>query len=209
MPDYRGTLSVNKNSLLEPVIHPLSSAPSAPTEGQLYYNNDNHTMYYWNGSGWIPMDGSGGGSGYDYILLQDQKSSGTNGGQVTTTNWFQRDLNTIAHDDTGVVVVTSNNFTLPAGSYEIFVSCPVRIDYRTRFRLHNVTDSVDVLYGASTSVANTALVTMQGKFTIASSTTFRIDQRFTGTDGDSYSLGYSTGFGVPEIYTQVELRKTA
>ncbi len=38
--------------LKTPVIHKLATAPTALTEGQLYYNTTGHLPYFWNGSAW-------------------------------------------------------------------------------------------------------------------------------------------------------------
>lgn len=213
----------NQNALHAPVIDPLSSAPASPSEGQLYYSTTSKTMYYWNGTGWIPMDGSGGGSGYDYILLQHQETSGTNGGTDNSKNsWIQRKLNAIVHDDTGSVVVSSNNFTLPAGTYEILSSYQRNEDDNVtmaRLRLYNSTDSQVVLYGTTTRVpANggsggrefARALTLRGKFTIPSSKTFRIDMMQSEANGSSWAFGAAySNVGAPEVYGEIELRKVA
>ena len=52
-------LDLNKNALLNPVIHPVGTAPSNPVEGQIYYDNTggDKQIYVWNGSAWVSMGG--------------------------------------------------------------------------------------------------------------------------------------------------------
>lgn len=40
----------------------ISSAPSSPVTGQMYYNTGDNTLYWWNGSSWIPAKDTGGSS---------------------------------------------------------------------------------------------------------------------------------------------------
>ena len=56
-------IEMNKNQLQLPVIDNESTAPSSPVRGQMYYNNDaaEEMMYFYNGSNWIEMDGTGSG----------------------------------------------------------------------------------------------------------------------------------------------------
>ncbi len=51
--------------LKTPVIHKLSTAPTALTEAQLYYNTTDHLPYFWNNSAWTSFSTAGtiGGSG--------------------------------------------------------------------------------------------------------------------------------------------------
>lgn len=219
MPDIRGTSQHNQNSLLAPVIDPLASAPSSPVEGQQYYSTTSHVMYYWNGTSWIGMDGSGGGAAIsEYILLQDQRTSGTDGDMhILGDSWYKCTLNTISNDDTGDITLSSNNFTVPAGSYE----CTVRSPYAggggattlaVRLRLYNETDSTVVFYGESTSEPDSsevnAICLISGKFTVLSSKTMSVYMYFP-RDGTYNGLSNGGISGVPEIYTQVELRKVA
>ena len=52
-------LDLNKNALLNAVIHPLGTAPSNPVEGQIYYDNTggDKQIYVWNDSAWVSMGG--------------------------------------------------------------------------------------------------------------------------------------------------------
>jgi hypothetical protein len=51
-------IDLNKNELQNAVIQNLAGAPASPLEGQVYNDTTAHKAYYYNGSGWVPMDGS-------------------------------------------------------------------------------------------------------------------------------------------------------
>jgi hypothetical protein len=38
------------------VVVPQSSAPANPAEGTIYYDTEDHMMYFWNGSAWKAMN---------------------------------------------------------------------------------------------------------------------------------------------------------
>jgi len=54
------SLDLLQNELLNARIQNLGTAPATPVEGQIYYNNTNgnKTLYFWNGTEWIPTSGS-------------------------------------------------------------------------------------------------------------------------------------------------------
>ena len=56
-------IEMNRNELLLPVIDNETSAPAtgSEVEGQMYYNTTNNVMYFYNGSAWVEMDGTGSG----------------------------------------------------------------------------------------------------------------------------------------------------
>lgn len=50
-------LDLAKNQILNAAIQNLSSAPSSPVQGQIYYNTMEYRMYFWDGFNWVDMSG--------------------------------------------------------------------------------------------------------------------------------------------------------
>ncbi len=146
-----------------------------------------------------------------YILIRDEKSSGTAGGTFTLGDWRTRDLNTIVQDETGNVTLSSNQFTLPAGTYRFLAVAPARIVNVHKLRLQNTTDATTVEEGVNTiahvadSGTTNAWVTRE--FTITASKTFELQHRSTATQATD-GFGVATSFGV-EVYATIELVKVA
>ena len=147
-----------------------------------------------------------------YIYIRDEKSSGTQGGTFTSGAWRTRTLNTIVTDETGAVALSSDQFTLPAGTYVIHAKAPAHAVSANKIRLQNITDATTTIVGentftpTSTSVAPHAFV--EGKFTITSPKAFEIQHR-GGSTSATLGFGVTTTFGVVEVYASVVLFKTA
>lgn len=148
------------------------------------------------------------------LVLQDQKSSGTAGGTFTAGAWHTRDLNTEVLDEIGSTL-SSNQFTLPAGTYEIYSEHATAFVLCHQAKLYNVTDASDTIMGTMTSSsaasgspqATGTNATVVGKFTIAGTKTFEIRHRCESTrSGDGF--GNAGSFGT-EIYSTVMIRKVA
>ena len=143
-------------------------------------------------------------------LLQDQKSSGTHGGQPPNTSQYnERDLNTEVFDTGNFVSLSSNNFILTSGTYLIRASIPAMRTNQTKALLYNVSDSSTVAYSqnlyARDSAVTGANIDLTCRFTIGGTKTFDIRQRVSNSDGEGF--GHATGYGDTEIYTQVLIYK--
>ena len=84
-----------------------------------------------------------------YAIIADKKTSGTNGGSLTSGDWRRRDLNTEVTDPDGIVSVSGNEFTLGARTYFIDLSVPCRQGTSYTCKLYNETDGGDIALGTS------------------------------------------------------------
>lgn len=53
MPKAFTNIDLNQNELQHPVIHPSSTAPLNPREGQIYYNTTDKNIYRYDGIAWV------------------------------------------------------------------------------------------------------------------------------------------------------------
>ena len=148
-----------------------------------------------------------------YALLADVKSNSVNGGgTLTSGDWRTRDLNTEISDADGIVSISSNQFTLQAGTYRIFATTPSYRADRHQAALYNVTDSSYVQYGTvaytlSSENTNTESF-LRSRFTISGAKVFELRHRLQNsvtTYGGGVGLAsYWTG---DSIFTVVEIFK--
>lgn len=146
-----------------------------------------------------------------YALLQDQKVSGTNGGDWPDASTLQtRVLNTEVVDTRDIVSLAANQFTLQAGSYIIHAKAPAyNLNLGHQTYLWNVTDTASIGYGSSTYVdtSESNVAQLWYYFTIAGTKTFELRHNRGGGIGDiANGLGLAMSLGT-EIYAQVELWK--
>jgi len=141
--------------------------------------------------------------------IKDVKSNNTGGGTFTSGSWQTRDLNTL-EGDTEFVSLSSNQFTLPAGKYEIEAHAPAYQVDNNLAKLRNITTSSDVFIGTGTRASNAnaqrSISSLRGSIEITSTQTFEIQHRCTTTQADR-GFGHLMNYGVDEIYTQVKIKK--
>ena len=164
------------------------------------------------GSGNLSFGAAGGGKFASYAIIADQKSNSTKGGVFTYGDWRTRDLNTELTDADGIVSISSNQFTLQAGSYLIEAQAPAYAINRHMAKLYQTSGTpADVAFGTSEFVSYSYLgytvSEVKARVTISSATTYEIRHRcqsnYTGDNG----FGYASEFGNVETYTVVKIFK--
>jgi hypothetical protein len=160
----------------------------------------------WNGSAWAPAAPS---TNLQVVVLKDIKPQNTEGQLLTTDAWNTRHINTEEADTANICTLSNNQFTLPAGTYQISATITAGRDStaKSAFRLRNVSDSTDVLFANSVShnLTGTAhvMTSLAGVFTINSSKTFEIQQypKLVLPSYNQYRGGYPAEVpGVSECY---------
>ena len=145
-----------------------------------------------------------------YAVIADQKAANTAGGSTSTGSFNTRDLNTILTDPDSIVSVSSNQFTLQAGTYLIHASAPSYQGTRHQILIYNVTDSTVMAVGTSAYVDSSENVQTrsfaQNKTTISSAKVFEVRHR-VGNAVSTYGFGVDSNYGQPSIYTMVEIFK--
>lgn len=150
------------------------------------------------------------------MIINDQKPSGTASGNATAGAWFTRTLNTVHVNAIAGASLATNQFTLPAGTYDISgfgigVYCG-----NNRVRIQNITDGTTVALGLNNYQEGTGSgndlngnpAVVNTRVTIAATKVFELQQRVSSTRaGDG--LGTASSFGVDEVYAQVVIERVA
>jgi hypothetical protein len=168
----------------------------------------------WNGTAWVPAAPSS--SSLDFVVLKDVKASGTNGPALALNTWNTRHINTEETDTSNICALNNNQFTLPAGTYHILaviLSGGNNAFRQAQFRLRNVTNNSDTLFGTTCALNIQSSANMMGVltgiFTVNASTTFEI-QEYPKSGSGSAVAGYAANVsGVSECYLTSVITKVA
>lgn len=199
--------------------------PSSPTDGQVFTDGDKTWVFSAISAGgpgaWKlqstvvtgPTGPTGAtGPGAQVATFADQKTSGTNGGTFTSGAWQTRTLNTTVYNGITSASLSSNQISLPAGTYNVIAFAPVGNTVEShQARLQNITDATTTLTGTSIQASGAASAipmnqsVVMGVFTISGTKTFELQHR-CNTTRTTTGLGQASSFDT-EVYAQITITK--
>jgi len=149
----------------------------------------------------------------NFAYFEDQKSANTVGGAASGGGtYYTRTLNTAVHNSITGASLTSNEVSLPAGTYLIEGMCPAFRVAQHKCRLYNATGSVVIAYGTSeyTAVGSGDLVTTKSivltKATFASGTSIRLEHA-VGNPTSTSDYGRAANLTGSEVYSTLRIWK--
>ena len=155
---------------------------------------------------------SAGGLFASYAIIADQKAANGASGTFTQDAWRTRDLNDEITDPDGIVSISSNQFTLAAGSYMIRWSAPAYQVTTHQTKLLDVTATADIEFGtAEFAEDDSGGQTVSRSFgaarvTPSGSNVYEIQHYCANTTSGS-GFGERNNFGNVLYYTLVEIYK--
>jgi hypothetical protein len=143
------------------------------------------------------------------LLVQDQKTAGTNGGTSSSGNNI-RVLNTAVENSITGASLASNRITLPAGKYKITAAATAADDtaFNHKIRLYNYSESTYAAEGLGVyaSTGNkSSQATLDTVLTLADEKVFELHHYIQGAF-TTYGLGYALSQGA-EVYASVRVEE--
>jgi len=165
-------------------------------------------------------DGTWAAPTFDYVLLEDRKPQGSRGDIFTTGRWNTRTINVEVIDSGDICSISSNHFTLAAGTYTCEIQAAAWNCQGQQVRLYNATDNSVELYGVQGHSRlhggqGETWSFLRGSFKISSPKMFRIEHYGKNTDSTAYFDGGGADGspanipGSPEIYLQAVFTRVA
>ena len=160
------------------------------------------------------------------LHLRASYSNTTNGESLTQSAWNTRVINTAVTNEIASASLTSNQISLPAGTY--FIDCHATheitdgngaLNMGGLLRLRNITAGTTTLVGMRSSAgAGTTTTDLQqhqvipflrGRFTLGGTTTLEIQDYPISTSASTHRAGAATSSGESEVYLDACIWKIA
>lgn len=145
------------------------------------------------------------------VIVVDEKAQNTQGGTFTGGAWQTRDLNTLRVNDDTIASLASDQITLPAGTYECWISAPAFDTNQHMIRLRDTTADSNIATGTSALADATNLETsrshLETKFVLSVSSVLEVQHRGVTTQATN---GFGIASNLPstvETYTTAMFRK--
>jgi hypothetical protein len=154
---------------------------------------------------------SNGYQGLDNVLIViDQKTAGTNGGTFTSGARRTRDLNTVRVNRITGASLSSNQITLPAGTYRVEAFAPAQRVGTHQAYIRNITGSADLVIGHSARSEPSSNATTESRvadeFTLAVTSVIELQHQCSTTNATD-GFGVAANLGAVEKYTYVFIKR--
>ena len=158
---------------------------------------------------------SGVGQGaYETALLEvtHELANNNNGGTATSGSFQTRTLNTVKTNEITGASLSSNQITLPSGTYFCDAVAPCYSVSYHKSILYNTTDSATELEGTNSmahpTYGNVTDSHIYGRFTISAQKVFELRTRVqTSNSNNGFGLGHN--YGEVEKFSSVKIWKLA
>ena len=146
-------------------------------------------------------------------IFNETQANNTSAGTFTSGSYVKRVLNTTVVNQITSCTLTSSVISLPAGTYQVFLTAPAIQVAQHQTRLRNTTDSTDIALGSSEYTNSTlddgcTISNLQTVFTLAATKNIEVQHRCASTKA-TFGLGLASNFSNNEIYTQITITKLA
>jgi hypothetical protein len=143
------------------------------------------------------------------VIMRDERTTGTAGGTgVAPPSRTTLPLNTTSKNRGSLTSLSSNQFTLPAGTFYMQAWSSGNDQSAGKMFLRNVTDSTDLLQGPHGGAFG-ILGFISGEFTLAATKTLRLEAVINGGGDGAAELGQPYSGTGTEVYRHVEITRIA
>jgi hypothetical protein len=193
-----------------------------PAEGWLAFDVDEKVSLVFKNGAWVNFQVDPGESTLKTLIVQDQKSSGTDGGTPTEDAWTASVLNTSVVNTIADSSLASSTITLPAGRYRVKARKVFSVTGESRIRFISedttivfLSESVHAGGSISTQSLNAKVgvtAMLDGEFEITESTDFGLQYYVNVNQGVTAAQGLgipSSISGSVEVYATVVIEDLA